>query len=102
MSDYLDPDSLEEPDSTQYELKSIIIHRGGAYGGHYYAYIKDDLKEGNWYLQMPDKFEEAPVTIEKKAFNAEEHMTEEQKKQLEEEMNKNNPQKQQEQEKQEK
>lgn len=40
---------------------------------------------------MPDKFEQAPITIEKKAFNVEEHMTEEQKKALEDEKNKNNP-----------
>ena len=34
-----------------YELKSIVVHRGGAHGGHYFAYIKDDLKEGKWYLE---------------------------------------------------
>ena len=38
------------PDELIYELKSIVIHRGGAYGGHYFAYIKDDLNEGNWHL----------------------------------------------------
>ena len=27
-----------------YELKSIVIHRGGAYGGHYFAYIKEKTK----------------------------------------------------------
>src|SRR5690606_38060899 len=85
MADYLDEDTFEDCDSVQYELKSIIIHRGGAYGGHYHAYIKDDLKEGNWYLQMPEKFEEAPITIEKTAFNPKDHMTEEQKKELEDE-----------------
>ena len=39
-----------DPDETKYELKAIIIHRGGAYGGHYLAYIKDDQNEGNWDL----------------------------------------------------
>lgn len=24
-----------------YELYAVMIHSGGAYGGHYYAYIKD-------------------------------------------------------------
>ena len=43
-----------EPEALIYELKSIVIHRGGAYGGHYFAYIKDDLKEGNWNLQKID------------------------------------------------
>jgi len=43
-------DSDQVPDELMYELKSIVIHRGGAYGGHYFAYIKDDLNEGNWHL----------------------------------------------------
>ena len=38
-----------------YELKSIVIHRGGAYGGHYFAYIKDDIGEGNWHLEEINK-----------------------------------------------
>ena len=36
-------DSDQVPDELMYELKSIVIHRGGAYGGHYFAYIKDAL-----------------------------------------------------------
>lgn len=24
-----------------YELYAVMVHSGGAYGGHYYAYIKD-------------------------------------------------------------
>jgi ubiquitin carboxyl-terminal hydrolase 40 len=41
MADYLDDAAIENnnPDSTIYELKSVIIHRGGAHGGHYHAYI---------------------------------------------------------------
>lgn len=31
-----------------YELYSIMIHQGGAFGGHYYAYIKD-IETGLWY-----------------------------------------------------
>lgn len=31
-----------------YELYSIMIHSGGAYGGHYYAYIKS-FEDGKWY-----------------------------------------------------
>lgn len=50
MADYLDHESFETPEDTAYELKSIIIHRGGAYGGHYHAYIQDELGEGNWHL----------------------------------------------------
>ena len=43
----------------------IIIHRGGPYGGHYHAYIRDDLNEGVWNLKMPDKFAEAPTEVVK-------------------------------------
>jgi len=31
----------------EYELFSMMIHTGGAYGGHYFAYIKD-FKTGDW------------------------------------------------------
>lgn len=43
-----------------YELKGIVIHRGSCYGGHYYAYIKDDLMQGNWDREMPENFHEKP------------------------------------------
>jgi ubiquitin carboxyl-terminal hydrolase 47 len=31
-----------------YELYSILIHSGSAFGGHYYAYIKS-FDDGKWY-----------------------------------------------------
>ena len=31
-----------------YQLYAIMIHSGGAYGGHYYAYIKS-FEDGKWY-----------------------------------------------------
>ena len=31
-----------------YELYSIMIHSGSAFGGHYYAYIKS-FEDGKWY-----------------------------------------------------
>jgi len=31
-----------------YELFAVMIHSGGAYGGHYYAYIKD-LETSKWH-----------------------------------------------------
>ena len=77
LKDYLDEDHIESADSTQYELKSIIIHSGGCYGGHYIAYIKDDLKEGEWYLDWPEKFAEQPEALEKKVFDPTKYMTEE-------------------------
>lgn len=39
LSEYLDHEAFETAEDAVYELKSIIIHRGGAYGGHYHAYI---------------------------------------------------------------
>jgi len=43
LRDYLDADAMEQHPDSVYELKSIIIHRGGTYGGHYHAYIQDEL-----------------------------------------------------------
>ncbi|NXL91241.1 UBP40 hydrolase, partial [Alectura lathami] len=33
-----------------YELFSVIIHKGGCYGGHYHVYIRDVDALGNWQL----------------------------------------------------
>ena len=54
---------LADPDTVNYELKAIVIHSGGAYGGHYWCYLKDDLKEGNWNLQMPEQFADKPQEV---------------------------------------
>ncbi|XP_027529588.1 ubiquitin carboxyl-terminal hydrolase 40-like [Neopelma chrysocephalum] len=45
-----------------YELFSVIIHKGGCYGGHYHVYIRDVDELGNWQLQ-----EEEEKLIEDKA-----------------------------------
>uniref|UniRef100_A0A8C2BMJ2 Ubiquitin carboxyl-terminal hydrolase n=1 Tax=Cyprinus carpio TaxID=7962 RepID=A0A8C2BMJ2_CYPCA len=40
------------PDSEySYELFSVIIHKGGCYGGHYHVYIKDIDQLGHWERQ---------------------------------------------------
>lgn len=45
----------DQPDSElTYELFSIIIHKGGCYGGHYHAYIKDIDHLGHWELPEDD------------------------------------------------
>ncbi|NWS25084.1 UBP40 hydrolase, partial [Polioptila caerulea] len=46
-----------------YELFSVIIHKGGCYGGHYHVYIRDVDELGNWQLQ-----EEEDGLIEEKAL----------------------------------
>jgi len=87
MSPHVDFD----PEYCQYELKAIIIHSGSAYGGHYHAYIHDELKEGNWHLTLPEEFKSEPTVIEKPKYDPTQYMTEEQIKKLEDEKNKNNP-----------
>ncbi|NXD68639.1 UBP40 hydrolase, partial [Eolophus roseicapillus] len=37
-----------------YELFSVIIHKGGCYGGHYHVYVRDVDELGNWQLQEED------------------------------------------------
>eukprot|EP00960_Hanusia_phi_P027412 746827-Hanusia_phi.AAC.1 len=39
-----------------YDLYSVMVHSGSAFGGHYYAYVKD-VAEGRWY-----KFNDSVVT----------------------------------------
>ncbi|OCT63721.1 ubiquitin carboxyl-terminal hydrolase 40 isoform X1 [Xenopus laevis] len=38
-----------------YELFSVIIHKGGCYGGHYHAYIRDVDELGHWGLKEEAK-----------------------------------------------
>jgi len=33
-----------------YKLHAVIMHRGSAYSGHYFAYIRDSMNEGNWEM----------------------------------------------------
>jgi len=74
MSKYIDESEgsvaaqqAQDKDLTNYELKGIVIHRGGPYGGHYHAFIKDDMKEGNWNVDLPEKFHAAPSQVKSKA-----------------------------------
>lgn len=85
MSPYIDEDLSKstQPDELVYELKAIVIHAGGPYGGHYYAYMKDDLKQGLWNRDMPDVFLDQPVEKTKEDPKKEESKDEEPK--LEEE-----------------
>ena len=41
-----------------YALYAVLVHSGGSYGGHYFAYISDGL---NWF-----KFDDQTVTKVKK------------------------------------
>ncbi|XP_038584441.1 ubiquitin carboxyl-terminal hydrolase 40 isoform X2 [Micropterus salmoides] len=51
-----------EDSDYSYELFSVIIHKGGCYGGHYHVYIRDIDQLGHW--EPPD--EECKSKIQKK------------------------------------
>ena len=93
MSKYVSPELLlnATEDDLIYELKSIVIHRGGCYGGHYYAYIKDDYGVGSWHVELPEQYEDKPSEKTRKGFNQEDYLTDQQKEALNDEKNKNNP-----------
>lgn len=38
-----------------YQLHAVIMHRGSAHSGHYFAYIRDNLSEGKWELPELDE-----------------------------------------------
>ncbi|XP_029972099.1 ubiquitin carboxyl-terminal hydrolase 40-like isoform X1 [Salarias fasciatus] len=44
---FCEPTDAEDSDYS-YELFSVIIHKGGCYGGHYHAYIRDIDELGQW------------------------------------------------------
>ena len=52
-----------QQEESLYELKSIVIHSGGPYGGHYHAFIKDDLGLGVWDLKLPETFTNEPTVV---------------------------------------
>ncbi|KAK3588315.1 hypothetical protein CHS0354_004734 [Potamilus streckersoni] len=45
---------------TEYELFSVVIHRGSAYGGHYFAYIRDVDNLGKWVSPEEEEIQIAP------------------------------------------
>ncbi|MEE6490837.1 hypothetical protein FKM82_016019 [Ascaphus truei] len=42
---------MEDDSVYTYELFSVIIHKGGCYGGHYHVYIRDVDQLGQWLCQ---------------------------------------------------
>uniref|UniRef100_G3P742 USP domain-containing protein n=1 Tax=Gasterosteus aculeatus aculeatus TaxID=481459 RepID=G3P742_GASAC len=59
-----------EDSDYSYELFSVIIHKGGCYGGHYHVYIRDIDQLGKW---EPPEEEQKPKT-QKKSKNEVEQM----------------------------
>ncbi len=50
----------------EYELYSIIVHRGTPYQGHYFSYVRDLTSEGNWNLTDLKQFNSEPEKFEEK------------------------------------
>ena len=61
LQNYVDKSQAIQSEDCLYELKAVVIHSGGPYGGHYYAYIKDDLDQGVWDRQIPPSFHQQPT-----------------------------------------
>jgi ubiquitin carboxyl-terminal hydrolase 7 len=38
-----------EEESAIYDLQSIVVHTGEFGGGHYYAYVRPDIRSNDWY-----------------------------------------------------
>ena len=72
LTDYMEDSfraNIACSDYTKYELFSIIIHSGSAYGGHYHTYIRDFDNLGEWTLknetENEDDSKSEPATFEK-------------------------------------
>uniref|UniRef100_A0A674F0N7 Ubiquitin specific peptidase 40 n=1 Tax=Salmo trutta TaxID=8032 RepID=A0A674F0N7_SALTR len=60
-------EQTEDEDSEySYELFSVIIHKGGCYGGHYHVYIKDMDHLGLWEPPVRENGREEKITTIKK------------------------------------
>jgi len=62
MRPYLMHDSDQMKEDLTYELKSIIVHIGSPTGGHYVAYIWDNMNEKEW--NPPPNTESVPSVFE--------------------------------------
>ncbi|CAD8126154.1 unnamed protein product [Paramecium sonneborni] len=59
-------------DNLVYELQGIIIHRGNAHGGHYLAYFRDLLDEGDWESHIAEYWKEKEEIQQQKRQNTDE------------------------------
>jgi len=57
-----DCDMAEAPPAPLYRLHSVLVHSGGAHGGHYFAFIRPGSSDERWF-----RFDDEHVTAEKRA-----------------------------------
>ena len=60
MKPYIDDNTDTD---TQYDLVSVVVHKGNVYGGHYFAFIRNDINDSKWFcfndecVREADEFE---------------------------------------------
>ncbi|EAR90666.1 ubiquitin carboxy-terminal hydrolase (macronuclear) [Tetrahymena thermophila SB210] len=90
----------DSSDEYNYELFTVLIHRGSAHGGHYHTYIRDFLGEGNWEEKMKQYSQEREKREQEQKEKLEQQQQEElEKKQKEEQIKQQKQIEQQEQQK---
>jgi ubiquitin carboxyl-terminal hydrolase 7 len=57
LSEIISDDGDDGNDDTIYDLQSIVIHRGEYGSGHYYSYVRPDIRTDDWY-----RFDDSQVT----------------------------------------
>jgi len=57
LSEIISDDGDDGNDDTIYDLQSIVIHRGEYGSGHYYSYVRPDIRTDGWY-----RFDDSQVT----------------------------------------
>lgn len=46
---------ITEDGDNLYDLFSVVVHRGSAFGGHYFAYIRDIDNLGHWVNPVSER-----------------------------------------------
>ena len=68
MKNFMSRESLSttSEDEFKYELYAFIVHRGTPYSGHYFSYVRDMNKEGNWEMEEVKDFVKEPEIVKEK------------------------------------
>jgi ubiquitin carboxyl-terminal hydrolase 7 len=63
LSTFCNDITQDDEERTIYDLQSVVVHMGQYNSGHYYAYVRPDVREDTWYrfnddVATPVEFEE--------------------------------------------